>query len=182
MNNIENIYTNYAPIIEEFGVEKVQSKYNTLYNEMEQFLKDYELGDCLRIEEMALTHAVLDYFTDVSRLKKMHNISNINEIKVCAYESYWLLRRHSLQVVSNLSDEEKVVFANEKFVFSRIAKYLMDGNIGDKLNESNRKSILNFFDTLYYHLKFRNYDAQTLEMLIISFQAGKIIGKDSVQS
>lgn len=51
-------------------------------------------------------------------MKKMHNITNINEIKVCAYESYWLLRRHPLQIIDNKLYEEKVVFANEKFVFS----------------------------------------------------------------
>ncbi len=178
MNNIENIYTNYDVIVKEFTEPKINSKYNTLYKEMEDFIKDYALEKCLRIEEMALTHAVLDYFMDVSRLKKMHNITNINEIKVCAYESYWLLRRHPLQIIDNKLYEEKVVFANEKFVFSRIGKYLMNGNIGDSLNESNRKSVLNYFDSLYYHLKFRNYDAQVLETLILSFQAGKIIGED----
>lgn len=80
----------------------------------------------------------------------------------------------------NDQDQEKIVFANEKFVFFRIARYLMDGNIGNSLNQEHRKSILNYFDTIYYYLKFTKYDAQMLEMLILSFKAGKLIGEDCV--
>lgn len=178
MNNIENIYTNYDSIVDEFTEEKIRSRYENLYKEMRLFLSDYSLEDNLQVEEMALTHAVLDYFTDVSRLKKLHGIKNVNDIKVCAYENFWLLRRHPLQIISNPQSEEKVIFANEKFVFSRIAKYLMGNNIGVSIHPEKRKSILNYFDTLYYYLKFRNYDAQMLEMLILSFQAGKLVGEN----
>lgn len=41
---------------------------------------------------------------------------------VYAYQSYWLLRRHPLQIVDNPDNNETIVFVNEKFVFSRLAK------------------------------------------------------------
>lgn len=178
MNNIENIYLSYESIIQEFSQEKIQSRYTTLYQEMENFIRTYSLDAKLSIDEMALTHAVLDYFTDVSRLKKLHHITNINEIKVCAYENAWILRRHPIQILDNSVYEEQVVFANEKFVFSRIAQFLLGNCLDKEITQENRKSILNYFDSLYYHLKYRSYNAQMLELAILSFQAGALVGKD----
>ena len=40
MNNIENIYLDYNPIVQEFTEEKVRSGYENLYKEMQQFLGD----------------------------------------------------------------------------------------------------------------------------------------------
>ncbi len=178
MNNIENIYLDYGPIIQEFTEEKVRAGYENLYREMQQFLGDYELAKYLKVDEVALTHGMLDYFTDISRLKKLHGIKEVNDIKVYAYQSYWLLRRHPLQIIDNPDNDERIVFANEKFVFSRLAKFLMGNQLGSAIPEKKRKSILNYFDTLYYYLKFRNYDAQMLELFILSFQAGRLIGEN----
>ena len=74
MNNIENIYLDYGPIIQEFTEEKVRAGYENLYREMQQFLGDYELAKYLKVDEVALTHGMLDYFTDISRLKKLNVI------------------------------------------------------------------------------------------------------------
>ena len=47
----------------------------------------------LRIHEMALTHAVMDYYSDIQRLKEYQKIERVNEIKIMAYETFWLLKR-----------------------------------------------------------------------------------------
>lgn len=73
-----------------------------------------------------------------------------------------------------------MVFVNEKFVFSRLAKFLMGAQLGSDIPEKKRKSVLNYFDTLYYYLKFRNYDAQMLELFILSFQAGRLVGEQGM--
>ena len=61
MNNIENIYLDYNPIVQEFTEEKVRSGYENLYKEMQQFLGDYELAKHVKVDEVALTHGILDY-------------------------------------------------------------------------------------------------------------------------
>ena len=60
--------------MQEFTEEKVRSGYENLYKEMQQFLGDYELAKHVKVDEVALTHGILDYFTDISRLKKLHGI------------------------------------------------------------------------------------------------------------
>lgn len=178
MKNIEALYLSYEEIILEFTEAEIRSRYQNIYQEIENFRLAYSLEEKLRIDEVALMHAILDYFTDISRLKKLHNIKNVNEIKVCAYENFWLLRRHPIQIISNPDNEEKIVFANEKFVFSRISQFLMGDHVNDDINSAYRKSIVNFFDMLYYYLKYRNCSAQMLELFLISFQAGEIVGKN----
>ena len=33
----------------------------------------------------------------------------------------------------------------------------------------------NFLDTLYYYLKFRRCDAQSIELMLLAFKAGRIM-------
>ena len=178
MKNIEALYLSYEEIIREFTDQEIASRYANIYQEMKNFCSAYSLDDKLSIDEVALTHAILDYYTDISRLKKLHNIKNVNEIKVSAYENFWLLRRHPIQIISNPDNEEKIVFANEKFVFSRISQFLMREHINDDISSEYRQSVISFFDMLYYYLKYRSCSAQMLEMFLISFQAGEIVGKN----
>lgn len=178
MINIASIYLDYEETIQKFSEEKIRSRYENIHHEMSSFINNYDLKENLAIDEVALTHAVLDYFTDVARLKELHHISNIDDIKVYAYESFWLLKRHPIQIISNPDQEEKIVFANEKFVFSRLAKFMLDGRLDNTVDADKRQSILNFLDTLYYHLKFRDYNAQMLELFIMSFQAGILVGEN----
>ncbi len=51
--------------------------------------------------------------------------------------------------------------------------------LGDHINMPiiGDKSIAfkNFLDTLYYYLKFRRCDAQSLELMLLAFKAGQIV-------
>lgn len=97
MNSIESMYLNYSGLLEEFSEDVIRSRYAFLYKECMEFLKSQKLESEVRLDEVLLMHAVLDYFSDVSRLKKFHHIHHINETKVIAYETFWLLRRKPLQ-------------------------------------------------------------------------------------
>lgn len=179
MINIENIYTNYQPLVEEFGEETITDRYSIIYTEMQEFFKSIRSNDKLSIDNVVLMHAILDYYSDVSRLKSFHKIKNINSIKSIAYESFWLLRRKPIQIhTEGNQPDDKLAFANEKFVFSRIASYLVNnsGNI-DLLKEQNNRAFKNYLDTFYYFLKYRNYDAQMIEIMIMGFQAGVMVAQ-----
>lgn len=179
MNNIESIYSNYEDLLQEFTENVIRSRYAFLHKECGEFLKSMNLSDVVRVDEVLLMHAVLDYFSDVSRLKKFHHINHINEIKVISYESFWLLRRKPLQVVREDQDSDFLSFVNEKFVFSRIAAFLVEARMDQVLRESDKKAFLNYLDTLYYFLKYRQYDAQMLELMILGFKAGELWGRQS---
>ena len=168
MNTIEKIYTNYDGLLEEFSEEVIQSRYAVFYEEIEEFAKSLGIREKIQISESLLSHAVLDYFTDISRLKHFHQAKHINSLKVISYETYWLLRRKP----------DAMAFLNEKFVFSRIAKYLMGDGKRVILSPETKKGFLNYLDSLFYYLKYRNYDAEMLEMMLMGFKAGVLVADD----
>ena len=151
MNSIESMYLNYSGLLEEFSEDVIRSRYAFLYKECMEFLKSQKLESEVRLDEVLLMHAVLDYFSDVSRLKKFHHIHHINETKVIAYETFWLLRRKPLQVVTQRQDDF-LAFINEKFVFSRLAAFLVGNRKDQVLREQDKKAFMNYLDTLYYFL------------------------------
>ena len=175
MNDIETIYTQYEDIVAEFSEQVIKNRYSSLYKECIVFLESLGIHDSVRIDETILTHAVMDYFTDISRMKEFHHMRHISERKVLAYETYWLLRRKPFQVMKTDGEEEFWAFLNEKFAFTRIASFLTRDQKSVILDEASKKAFLNFLDTLYYFLKYRTLDPKTLELVIMGFQTGQMV-------
>ena len=69
---------------------------------MKDFLEQNDLCDVAYIQEMALTHAIMDYFSDIQRLKDYQKIEHINEIKIKAYETFWILKRKPIQLIGQI--------------------------------------------------------------------------------
>ncbi len=178
MNNIENVYINYRNVLDEFTEDVIMDRYRILYQEIKEFLENTKIGRHVRIDEVILMHAVLDYYSDLSRLKQFHKIEHINDMKAIAYETFWFLRRKPLQTLQNPNQDDILAFINEKFAFSRIAYFLVGNGKGAALSEEHKKGFLNYLDTFYYFLKYRNFDAQMLELMIMGFKAGVMVAED----
>lgn len=176
MRNIENTYTNYDELVGKVGLKIIESRVKQIAYEMDEFLKSYDLKDSAYIHEMLLTHAVLDYFSDIQRLKDYQKIEHINEIKIKAYETFWLLKRKPLQLSKQL-ESDKWLYINEKFLLVRLTNFMLQDNINVPMIQERKEAFTNFLDTLYYYLKFRKTDAQALELMLLAFQAGRLIGK-----
>mgnify|MGYP003300361729 CR=1 FL=1 len=173
MNNIENTYIRYDELVSSVGEELIESRIRQISQEMLDFLKVNELEDVAYIHEMALTHAVMDYLSDVQRLKDYQKIEHINEIKIKAYETFWLLKRKPLQLKKQL-EEDKFLYVNEKFLLSRLTSFMLAEDINKPLVGEKGTAFKNFLNTLYYYLKFRRCDAQSIELLLLAFKAGRL--------
>ena len=124
MLNIENTYITYDELVKEETKEVIEERLKQLYTEMSSFIKENGLQDIVFIQEMALNHAVMDYFSDIQRLKDYQKIEHINEVKIKAYETYWLLKRKPLQLKAQL-EEDKWLYVNEKFLMARLAAFML---------------------------------------------------------
>lgn len=173
MKNIENTYVNYDKLIAEFTEEVIQSRISQISQEMIDFLNTYELNSVAYINTMALTHAIMDYFSDIERLKDYHNILFVNDIKIKAYETFWLLKRKPIQLKEQIEDDRQL-YVNEKFLLSRLSSFMLGDEYNTPLVDDKAKAYRNFLDTLYYYLKFRRCDAQSLEIMLLAFNAGKL--------
>ncbi len=165
---------NYDAIVDYFTIETIKDRYKYLYEKMQEYIKARKMEDSLMISEDLLQQAIMDYFTDVYRLKVFHKIENINMSKIVAYEVYWLLRRKPIQI-SSVSASMKKVFANEGFATTFIAHEYLIPKETETLNEEKQEAFLKYLRHINYHLKYRCIDKQCLEIMLLSFEAGKYI-------
>lgn len=70
-----------------------------------------------------------------------------------------------------------VAFLNESSSFPD-CKYLMGDGKRVILSSETKKGFLNYLDSLFYYLKYRNYDAEMLEMMLMGFKAGVLVADD----
>lgn len=170
MDKIQEIYEGYGDIVQKVGLEKIVQRHMDLYQAYKVFIETEEITDKVKINSFMLAHAIMDYFTDISRLKEFHKIEFTNSYKTIAYEICWLLRRKPLQVIKD--EEEGLVYINEKFVLSYTISFLAQNNIYQSVSELKKRSFNGFIESFYYHLKYRNCSAQSLELALLSFEAG----------
>ena len=102
-----SVSSKYTGLLEKFGEETIDARYRSIMDRMNAWISEHNFQNNIRIDRILLQNAVLDYYSDISRLKEYHNIETTNSVKVIAYESYWLWRRRPLQVISNPSEEKK---------------------------------------------------------------------------
>ena len=171
---MQEISLSYDVIVNYFGKETILNRYKYLHDKMKEYIDERKCEDVLCINENILQQTVLDYFTDVYRLKTFHKIGHINKIKIIAYEAYWLLRRKPLQIKGVLEDE-KLVFANEGFITTFIAHEFLLPEETAPLSKEKEEAFLKYLQHINYHLKYRNVDKQCLEALLYSFEVGKFI-------
>ena len=170
---IKSTYEDYKELIDYFGIEVIQSRIEQIYDEMRAFLTTYEFSDDVRVDLAAVTHAVMDYFTDIRRLKDYQKIEHANQAKIKAYETFWLLKRHPLSVIKDTGDD-KYTFINEKFLLMRLSSFLMGDKINKPIVDEQRKVLDNYLGVLLYNLKYRDCSAQAIELMVLSFEAGKV--------
>lgn len=174
MNNIENTYVKYDELVAAVGQKVIESRIQQVSQEMLDFLKINNLEEIAYVHEMALTHAIMDYFSDIQRLKDYQQIEHVNEIKIKAYETFWLLKRKPIQLKGQIQDD-KFLYVNEKFLLTRLTSFMLDEEINRPIVGEKSIAFKNFLNTLYYYLKFRRCDAQSIELMLLAFKAGQLV-------
>lgn len=164
----------YDAIVNYFGLETIEDRYKYLYEKMQEYINERNLQESLLISEGLLQQVVMDYFTDVYRLKEFHKIENINMTKIVSYEVYWILRRKPIQI-NCTSGGSHMVFANEGFATTFIAHEYLVPEEKEPLSPEKEEAFLTYLKHIYYHLKYRCVDKQCLETMLYSFETGKYI-------
>lgn len=170
---------NYNEIVAHFTEETIADRYRFLYDKMQEYIKERNQEEYLRVDEDILQQTIMDYFTDIYRLKIFHNIEHANKAKILSYEIYWILKRKPLQVQARTekaaSDDRKrsLVFANEGFAVTLLANDLLIPKEQIPLSSEKEKIFLELLDQLYYHFKYRLIDKQNLEAILCAFETGK---------
>ena len=162
----------YSELVDSFGQEKIEARYVTLYEYLESFIKRNKYDKNVVIANSVLNQAVVDYFTDIYRLKEFHKIEHINYIKIHAYTAYWLLRRKPLQIVVDNEEDIELAFVNEKFVASYLLQFLRGEHEKVVILENDRQDYIEFVKNMEYFLRYRTVTPQMIETMLESYMAG----------
>ncbi|MCL2260506.1 MAG: hypothetical protein FWC15_04025 [Fibromonadales bacterium] len=166
--NISSKYISSSNILDESGEKRIKEKYDLILLDAEEFIKKRDLENIVTINKIILRHAVIDYYTDILRLKSFHKLEKEDEVKTLAYEIFWFLKRKPLQIIK---DDHQNIFINEIFALSRILSFI------SKDSEDNFTILTDtkfdyFTATLFYFLKYRIESAKSIELMLIAFEAG----------
>lgn len=162
----------YSNILNAFGKDKIEKRYNTLQEYLLAFIKRKNYENKVNIAESVLNQAVIDYFADIHRLKNFHHIEAINYLKIHAYTAYWILRKKPLQIIKNDPNDTELAFVNEHFVASYLFQYLRGDYTDVIIVENERVTYFEFIKNLEYYLRYRVVTPQMLETMLEAYQAG----------
>jgi len=144
-----------------------------LWNDTNNVINNFGLKDKLRIDEESFHNIILDYFTDVYRLKIFQDIKRTNTDKIYGYELFWFLRRHPIQ---SLVDDPKLYDMNEKIALNVfLPRIIAESGLPyepKKQTAEFQKRINKFAELLFYNFKYRTYTQQSLELMIEAFLCG----------
>jgi len=156
-----------------------EKRYKNLFLDLQALLKKYGLLDYCTVNIELLWKAVLDYFVDIARLKTFHDHKHVQIDKIIAYETYWLLRNHPIQIDKPDNFDEKYIHVNEYilsfFFIKKLAKRLdlkfaSCIQIDDLIEKFEEHEVSDEFrKKLYYTFRFRTYTPQSLLLLTEGF-------------
>lgn len=175
MSETEGIlkFMTYKDIVNHFTREKIEDHCANLLAEMDAFIERRQFVNNACVADSVLFQAVIDYFTDIYRLKTFHGINKVNENKIHAYTAYWLVVRKPIQIIKDKDDDLDLPFINEQFVQSYLMSYLQASHETILIMDSDKENYENFARNLEYFLKYRTVTPQMIETMIEAFWAGR---------
>jgi hypothetical protein len=159
----------YRFLYDYFDEQVIVGRFRNTLTQLNNFLVKLKVDSKCRIDIRSLKLAILDYFTDIARIKIFHNIEKVNEQKIYGYMGYWLLRHHVIHVIKPFAGSETI---NEKFIFARIISNIFSESGIDPQSLKNKGIVDKFSSDFFYFLKYRQFTQQSLELIVESFLCG----------
>lgn len=164
-------------MVREIGIEEFKSRFKEIKNSADAFIKMAGFEKTVYCNERILMQMLLDYYSDIERLKEFHDIKRTRTEKIFAYTISWLIRRKPLQYRDNL-ENEKDIFVNERFaVYMLLNECMCSGK--QFVPPIYKKKLDEYINLLLYHFKYRECSPKTIELAISSFKMGIFVVDDS---
>jgi len=159
--------------------ELISSRCVDAFKNIQLLLEKYGLEEYCTVEPELLWRAVLDYFEDIARLKTFHRHKHVQTDKIYAYETFWYLRNHPIQINGADMVSQCYVHINE-YLFSYWLIKKMATELDSKFSSNiqidnfiekfeNHDLVIGFREKLYYTFRYRPYTQQSLLLMIEGF-------------
>ena len=161
----------YSNLIKEVGVEKFRDRLKELMTTANNFILSAGYEGVAECNERIMYHALLDYYSDIYRLKDFHGIEYIRDEKLTAYTVSWIVKRKPIQL-KHFSKDEIDIFINERFgAWLFIDACLRIGKKG-YIPQEEQDHYDDYVDLILYYLKYRPCNPLVLELALESFLMG----------
>lgn len=162
----------YQRLVEEIvGKAEFEDRFKWMKDAAEDFLEQAGYAQNVACNDRILLHVLLDYYSDIQRLKDFHGIERVRTDKIFAYTIKWILRRKPLQF-KNESIEETDIFVNERFALFLMVDECVLKKVNKVLEPEASKKFDEYIDYVLYYFKYRECNAQVIELMIESFKMG----------
>lgn len=156
---------------ESFSDEYIENAGLLIHRLAKEFYDSNELAGKIYFNDNIFEYCLIDILVDIARLKHFHDISRVNYIKFIAYTASWCIKRKPFQLIEGC--DEKYLYVNERFALSLLLQ--AGGCCDENANyyEEDQEELLKAIRQIFYHLKYRNTNPQTLELFLIGLETGK---------
>lgn len=138
----------------------------------EKFYEENELEGKVYFNDDIFEKCFLDILVDIARLKHFHDIDLVNYNKLISYTASWMIKRKPFQLIEGAG--ESYIYINEKFALSLLLQAVGSFDSKMRIKEGDKVKLTKNVSTMFYHLKYRNTNPQTLELLLIGIENGKL--------
>lgn len=163
----------YRELIQKYTEGELRERFLSLKKTAEDFIGQSGFSETVFCNERILMQVILDYYSDMDRLKDFHNIEKPRTEKIFAYTIAWIVKRKPLQYKCD-SDDERDIFVNERF-----AAYLMLNEClccgEENISLENKDELEGYINLLFYYFKYRECNPQVIELAIASFKMGTLV-------
>lgn len=158
---------------ESFTDEYIRNAGTLIHELAGQFYVENHLEGKIYFNDDIFSHCLIDILVDLARLKYFHDISRVNYVKFIAYTASWCLKRKPFQMIEGC--DEELIYVNERFALTLLlqAGGCYDANVSYCVEE--QEDLVKGIRQIYYHLKYRNTNPQTLELFLIGLENGRKI-------
>ena len=167
------VHGNYNYIVEYYGENLLNSRYSTIIQYLEEFIRSRKLENNVIISQSVVDNLVIDYFVDIYRVKGFQDITCINDAKIYAYTAYWMLRRKPLQLI-NAEANADLSFINEEMVAAYLYGFLFSNPENVSIVAAKTDEFEEFEKNLLYSFMYRDITPKMIELMIYAFQAGRV--------
>jgi len=178
-NQKDRTYNYILSHYEKFGIngeEKLRSRFLLLFNDAEEWIRSRDLNDFVGVSEKVIEDILIDYFSDIIRLKEFHDIELVNDIKVASYTAFWVNKRKPLfykkePLREDIENNPFLNHINEWFSLMLLLAMVYDQTNQQEPGYKEREKFNAFLETLHYNLTYRIITPQFLELSLLALES-----------
>ena len=138
----------------------------------EKFYEENALEGKVYFNDDIFGNCLVDILVDIARLKHFHDIDLVNYIKLISYTASWIIKRKPFQLYEDAGED--YIYINEKFALSLLLQAVGFFDTNMKIKAGEEGKLTKNVSAMFYHLKYRNTNPQTLELLLVGIENGKM--------